>query len=313
MITAFRMGDALRCMLVNAPGGGNLAAPTESVVRCRPLPNSAFWRQSLARNSNRVTVGDWNGMDLSSLASARVRSGVRAWEVGRLHLKDSEQAIDLLEQVVAAAGARGAERVFLRLPRDSQIVDEARRAGFKPYYEEIHFTGYEWTGSAHAVADDGGNDVNGDQVGTFGKYAVEDWAAPDSHGLFRLYCAATPQPVRVGIGMTFDQWRDSQEQPQTRRSETVLKLDGKIVGWRLRDPFGDAVAGQVMAHPSHPDVISHLIGISSNTRHWLVPGYQGSTMDLLARNGLREAGHYTMLIKIVTVPVMNRELSYVEA
>jgi len=75
MITTFRVGDALRCMLVNAPGGANLAAPTESVVRCRPLRNSTIWRQTLARNSNRVTVGDWNGMDLSCLVSARVRSG----------------------------------------------------------------------------------------------------------------------------------------------------------------------------------------------------------------------------------------------
>jgi len=147
MITAFRMGDALRCVLVNAPGGANLAAPAESVVRCRPLRNFAFWRQSLARNLNRVTVGDWNGMELSSLASARVRGGVRAWEVDRLHLKAPEQAVDLLEQVVRAAGTRGAERVFLRVPQDSQIVDEARRAGFFPYYEEIHLAGHG-TGSS---------------------------------------------------------------------------------------------------------------------------------------------------------------------
>ena len=151
MITAFRMGDALRCMLVNAPRGANLAAPTESIVRCRPLRNSAFWQQSLARNPNRVTVGDWNGMDLSSLASARVRGGIRAWEVDRLHLKASEQALDVLEQVVAAAGTCGAERVFLRVPQDSHVVDEARRAGFFAYYEEILLTGQELTGDSTDV------------------------------------------------------------------------------------------------------------------------------------------------------------------
>ena len=79
MIAPFRIGDALRGMLVDAPRGTNRAAPTESVVRCRPLRNSTLWRQSLARTSNRVTVGDWNGMALASLASARVRTGVRAW------------------------------------------------------------------------------------------------------------------------------------------------------------------------------------------------------------------------------------------
>ena len=50
-----------------------------------------------------------------------------------------------------------------------------------------------------------------------------------------------------------------------------------------------------------------------NTLDWLVPSYQENALDLLGRNGLHEAGHYTMLIKTVTVPVRNRELSYVEA
>jgi len=156
VITAFRIRDALRCMLVDAPGGDNLAAPTESVVRCRPLRNSTFWRQSLARGSNRVTVGHWARMDLASLASARMRSGVRAWEVDRLHIKepDSGQALDLLEQVVYSAGSRGAERVFLRVPCDSQIVDVARRAGFFAYYEEIHLTGREWLPEADVSSDD---------------------------------------------------------------------------------------------------------------------------------------------------------------
>ena len=310
MITAFRMSDALRCMLVNAPGGANLAAPTESVVRCRPLRNSAFWRQSLVRNPNRVTVGDWNGMGLSGLASARIRGGTRAWEVDRLHLKTIEQALDLLEEVVEAAGAHGAEKVFIRVPQGSQIVDEARRAGFFPYYDEIHLTGREWAGNYPHAGPDAGNHAQGQQMGG---YSAEERAEPDSYGLFQLYCAATPQQVRVGIGMTFDQWCDSQEQPQPRRSETVLKNEGKIVGWRLREPFGNTAAGQVLAHPGHPGMMAHLIETSHNTLDWLVPSYQENAVDLLGRSGLHEAGQYTMLIKTVTIPVINRELSYVEA
>ncbi|MCH8987537.1 MAG: hypothetical protein IIA92_01855 [Chloroflexi bacterium] len=305
MITAFRMGDALRCMLVNAPGGENLAAPTESVVRCRPLRNSTLWRQSLARNSNRVTVGDWNGIGLSSLASARVRSGVRAWEVDRLHLQESDQALGLLEQVVCDAAARGAEKVFLRVLSDSQIVAVARRAGFFPYYEEIHLTGREWLADAE--------DLASNQTEKLGGYSAMDRAKADSHGLFQLYCAATPQQVREGIGLTFDQWRDSQEAAQPHRNEALLKLDGKVVGWRICEPFGQTAAGRVVAHPDHPDVMPHLVQMSDKTLNWLVPSYQEHAADLLARRGLHEAGRYTMLIKTVTVPVINRELSYVEA
>ena len=302
MITAFRIGDALRCVLINAPGGANLAAPTESVVRCRPLRNSTFWRQSLVRNANRVTVGDWNGIDLSNLASARVRNGVRAWEVDRLHLKETEQALELLEQLVTAAGAHGAEKLFLRLPSDSGMVDSARRVGFFPYYEEIHLVG-------EGLMGDPGDDVNNDSE----KYQTENRAESDSHGLFQLYCAATPQPVRDGIGLTFDQWWDAQEQPQARRVEKVLNENGKIIGWQMREPFGAAAAGQVLAHPNHPDVMPKLIEMSQNTPHWLVPSYQENAVDLLTRQGLQESGRYTMLIKTVTAPVKNRELSYVEA
>jgi hypothetical protein len=301
MITAFRLGDALRCMLVDAPGGTNLAAPTESVVRCRPLRNSTFWRQSLARSSNRVTVGDWNGMSLSSLASARMRSGVRAWEVDRLHLKESAQALDLLEQIVQCAGSRGAERVFLRVPCDSEIVDQARRAGFFPYYEEMHLTGTEWLPETS---------ISGDVADRF---TTADRRAPDQHGLFQLYCAATPQRVREGIGVTIDQWQDSQEPARTRRSETVLKIDGKIVGWRMREPFGKTAAGQMIGHPDHPESTPHLVRMSCQTQNWLMPDYQQHMVGLLDRHGLREAGRYTMLIKTVTVPVRSREFSYVEA
>ena len=309
MITAFRMGDALRCMLVNAPGGANLAAPTESVVRRRPLRNTTFWRQSLARSRTRVTVGDWNGMGLTSLASARMRSGVRAWEVDRLHLQEADQALDLLEQVVRAAGARGAEKVFLRVPSDSQIADVARRVGFFSYYQETHLTGLD---RADGMADVTAN-VNGHQVGTIERFTPEARTPLDNQGLFQLYCAATPQRVREGIGLTIDQWSDSQEQARPHRNEGILKLDGKIVGWRMREPFGQTVAGRVAAHPDCPDVMPHLVQMLHNTLDWLVPSYQENTVDLLTRQGLHEVGRYIMLIKTVTAPVMNCELSYVEA
>ena len=304
MITAFRIRDALRCMLVDAPGGDNLAAPTESVVRCRPLRNSTFWRQSLARGSNRVTVGHWARMDLASLASARMRSGVRAWEVDRLHIKepDSGQALDLLEQIVYSAGSRGAERVFLRVPCGSQIVDVARRVGFFPYYEEIHLTGREWLPEADVSSDD---PTDG--------FTVDEPSPPDQYGLFQLYCAATPQRVREGTGGTVDQWRDSQEPARSGRKETVLKHNGKIVGWRMREPFGKTAAGQIVGHPDHPGTAPYLVRDSCQTQNWLVPSYRPNIVELLDRQGLHETARYTMLIKTVAVPVRSRKFSYVEA
>ena len=302
MIAPFRIGDALRCMLVDAPSGTNRAAPTESVVRCRPLRNSTLWRQSLARSSNRVTVGDWNGMALASLASARVRTGVRAWEVDRLHLKEPAQALELLEQIVTGVGSRGAERVFLRVACDSPIVDVARRVGFFPYYEEIHLTGSEWLPETDSSDRD---DTR--------RFTSEARLEPDQQGLFQLYCAATPQRVREGTGVTIDQWCDSQEPARTHRSETVLKLDEKIVGWGLREPYGKTTTGRMIGHPDHPETTTHLVRLSCQTQNWLVPDYQEHIVGLLDRQGLQESGRYTMLIKTVAVPIRSREFSYVEA
>ena len=283
-------------MLVNAPGDTNMAAPTELIVRCRPLRNSTFWAQSLGQGTSRVTVGDWDGIRLASLASARVRSGIQSWEIDRLHLKDSEQGFELLEQAVYSAGCRGAERVFLRVPCDSELVDTARKVGFFPYFKEVHLAG------AGAPSNT-----------SFTEFSVAHRTPADLQGLFQLYNAATPQEVRRGIGMTIDQWRDSQEPVQTGRNELVLKLDGKIVGWRICESFSKATAGQTQGHPEYPDATRHLVDISCNTQNWLVPNYQQNVAGLLKRQGLQEVGRYTMLIKTVSVPVRSREFSYVEA
>ena len=136
---------------------------------------------------------------------------------------------------------------------------------------------------------------------------------PDQQGLFQLYCAATPQRVREGTGVTIDQWCDSQEPARTHRSETVLKLDEKIVGWGLREPYGKTTAGRMIGHPNHPETTTHLVRLSCQTQNWLVPDYQEHIVELLDRQGLQESGRYTMLIKTVAEPVRSREFSYVEA
>lgn len=296
MITVFRISDALKCMMVDAPGTANLAAPTELIVRRRPLRKSTLWAQSLLRNPKRITVGDWKGIKLCSLASVRVRSGIRSWEVDRLHLNDSSQAFDLLEEVVSSAGHEGAERVFLRVPVRSEIAERAREVGFFPYFDEVHLTRSGPSQNAKA---------NG--------FSVGQRTQPDLQGLFQLYNAVTPPEIRQGIGMTIDQWKDSQEPVQGHRDESILKSNGKVVGWLTCDFFGNTTSGQTLVHHEHPDLTRYLIDISDRTYNWLIPNYQPHVSELLAQQGLHESGRYVMLIKKVTVPVSNREFSYVEA
>ena len=125
------------------------------------------------------------------------------------------------------------------------MVDAARKVGFFPYYTEVHLAGMGELTNAKVT-----------------EFSIEHRTPADLQGLFQLYCAATPQEVRQGIGMTIDQWQDSLEPPQTRRNESILKLDGKIIGWQICDPFGQANAGQIVSHPEHPESTQYLIDIS---------------------------------------------------
>lgn len=296
MVATFRVSDTIRCIAINAPVTANLAAPTEIIVRNRPLRNLTLWAQSLGSHTSRVTVGNWNGIKLGSLASVRVRSGIRSWEVDRLHLNDNSQALETLEEAVHSAGSRGAERVFLRVPYESGLLKIAQKAGFFPYFNEVHLAGRRAQSNTH---------VNG--------FSTEYKTSSDLQGLFQLYCSVTPQKIREGTGMTIDQWKDSQEPAYAHRDESVLKLDGMIVGWWSCDFFSKATFKQTLNHPEHLHSTLYLINISNRTENWLVPDYQPQVENLLRRKGLKECGRYTMLIRTITVPITSREFSYVEA
>ena len=154
MTTSSRIGDILKCMLVNAPGGVNLAVPAETLHRSRPLRRSSLWRESLVNRDDRAVVTKWDGLKLRGLASARMMSGPRAWRIDRLFLPQgnrpnensatepfSSAGLELLEAIGRAAGQRRVERVFLRVPSDSPVAKMAQRTGYFPYYEEIHLQG----------------------------------------------------------------------------------------------------------------------------------------------------------------------------
>ena len=149
MTTSSRISQILKCMLVNAPGGVNLAAPAESVHRSRPLRRSSLWRESLSNRDSWTLVTAWDGLKLRGLASARMLTGPRAWTIDRLYLPGlsneietaASTGLDLLDAVSRAVGQRSAQRVFLRVPSDSPVVKMAQRTGYFPYYEEVHLRG----------------------------------------------------------------------------------------------------------------------------------------------------------------------------
>ena len=317
MMHPFRLGDVLRCLFVNAPKGPNLAWSRESVTDATRLRNSTLWKETLVRRRERVSVARWTGLHLEGLASARVRSGLRAWEIDRLYLADGSsrwptngrrQNLDpetvvqeLIESITEATGPFRAERFFLRVPYENPVGSLARRAGFFPYFEESL-----WEGSANPSA--GGS--------TAQPLNWQELLPQDRFGVFQLYCSATPQTVRTAAGMTFDQWHDAQERYSCRRRDCVTKVDDRIVGWLGLSHCAKVTGIEVVAHTDNPELWEALVDRTvreGGLQRWLVPDYQKEVPGLLLRRQFHEVARYSMMIKTVAVPVLNPGMAPVEA
>ncbi len=166
-------------------GGGDSQA-TLSIVRDQLR---AFARQRSAWVSLRR-------QRLQGLIGARQRGGNAAWEID--YLLDATPGLqlttDLLEYAVAQAGKDGAQKLFLRLPAGSGLLQPALQTGFLAYQEETLY-----------IREAGPAEQTSPPIG------LRAVSASDSYPLFRLYCAAVPEAVRRFEAATFDEWHAAQE------------------------------------------------------------------------------------------------------
>jgi hypothetical protein len=313
----FRLGDVLRGLLLNAPKEPNLACPRQGLTGVSPLSNSTLWKETLAQRCARVTLARWSGLHLEGLASARVRSGHRAWEIDRLFLADGsrrrstngrrehslpvEAAQELIESVVQATGEFGAERFFLRVPYGSPVVSMLRQVGFFPCFEESL-----WEGSGDPP------------VGSRTTLPMEwrELLPKDSFALFQLFCSATPHTVRAALGVTFDQWHDAQENHWRGRRDWVTIANDRIIGWLTLSHGRGVTEIEVMAHPDNPELWEALVERTvgqEGPQRWLVPDYQKEVPGLLLQRRFHEVARYSMMIKTVAVPVWSSGMAPVEA
>ena len=332
----FRIGDALRCALLNAPREPNLARPRSNPAGTGlPRPGSVLWRNAVLQPKNRVALASWDGSRLRGLASARARSGHRAWEIDGLYLPglgfplppegsnglvpDGGKAylsastggpaagdgLELLEQLVSAAGNRYAERVLLRLPADSPALALAQGSGFTPCYAER-----VWEGHGRTVA-------NGDTPGIDFRPKLPQ----DDYPLFQLYCASTPMKIRGALGPTFDQWQDAREpglegRSDSRAGEWVAQAQGKVTAWLGMTGRRDVMEVEVMAHPNCPELLFQAMAVAlarPGRQRWPVPDYQAPAANRLERYGFRPVAEYILLVKMVAVPAWRYGMAAVEA
>ena len=284
MTPSFRVSDAFRCIVLNKPSVPNLANPRMNAWGNPRWQTWDLWRQVVAQRESRITLAHWNGLRLGGLVSAGTGGGY-SWEIDHFYLpapaldvKSPGQpagpsGLELLEQLTSLAGSRGAERVLLRLPSGSPAVLSARQAGFFPYFEEIRLEGHPQEAPAN-----GHHPADGFRVSQ----------PHDEHGLFQLFTASTPAPVRMALAPTFDRWREVQRLWPGRRREWVKEDSGKLVGWLGLFQGRDTLEGRMMAHPDHPQLHKELLELAlcrPGFQRWLAPDFQPQAGELLRQRG----------------------------
>ena len=321
MTQGLRISDAVLSVLLNQPKGSNLVWASRGCIgqkRTRSA-NAGFWKDVVTQRLDRVTRVWREGQNLAALASARSLNGPRAWEVDHLYLagwdgdsqvgqvgqpgKQEDMVHQLLDDLVQASLNKGAERVILRCPIDSAVIGAARHSGFFPYLTE---TLLEGPGQGVVLPPESPAESPAE--------GVRERLPQDTHGLFQLYSAATPQQVRVGMGFTLEHWRDCQG-PQSAR-QWVLTHQDKIYGWAAVWSLAGASEAEILVHPDRPDALPVLMDVvlaQAGPLVWRVPEHQETVRRRLLLRGFQETAEFAVLVKTVAARKYSHAIAAVEA
>jgi hypothetical protein len=248
---------------------------------------------------------------IRGLAVVTSRFGADVWDVERLFLASNPDVarvgIDLLNHVCTSAIEDGVQKVFLRLPDDSETVHVARQVGFAVYCSELVLR--RRTADQSAAEPVGG---------------LRARRRSDHLGLFRLYTAVAPSFVRQAEGMTLQEWRSTDgwwappvDWRLPNRTDKVLPGDDGIRVWVSTDNHAhvlravsaceDAglawavIASELARRGAHRPVSIVL----RDYQACLVPGAEALGFDLWTR--------HTLMVKMLAVRVPETRLVPVRA
>jgi hypothetical protein len=278
--------------------------PNEAKTRDRlgsddsaPHPLESAIEQWFSFATGRHTWISVRGATLRGLVSVRARGNSTAWELVTLinaAEDDDSVCLSLLDRAVEGAGREGAEKLFLRVLSDSQVLDVARRSGFTCVTIERLYT------HEGPVAVDAGP-----------LPPLRRRSRADAYPLFRLYNSAVPESVRRVEAVTFAEWLAAQERHWLGRRgrQLVMEEDGPIKAWvRVAVLPGKDDIGRfdVLAHPQAEGYIDGLVQAalsrlsSQGTLLTLVPEYQTSVAQRLMRLGFQAGPEYVLLARRTT-------------
>jgi hypothetical protein len=301
VIRPMGISDLPRLFLQSGKLTGNQAAPKEAMVSSR-ASGMRFKRLVKQYFSPGDSFHGWVCMEddkLCGLVSVRERSGRPVWEIDRLLFTelDDNAGQAMFETVGDTAAKQGVPKVFLRIPRDSSILDIAAKAGFSSYLEERLFR------------------TKGNSIGSKvadSSYRFEPCSEAEAQNLFHLYCQVVPAVVRSVAGMTLSEWQSCQESASGNRQQLTCWYEDGLVGWIRITIYGRVGIVELMAKPNHLEVVldfSLSCLCHKSYVNYIVPAYQNDLAVLLQERKFEVAGDYISLIQETASRVRQPQLA----
>ena len=291
MIRSLRPSDLVALVLFNSKALTNQAQSKDRLSKGDEAfhPLRFFLEQWFHLEKRRRTVIHFYNGRIRSLVSARRRSGPRVWEIDCLLLEEGggDICFHLLEKLSAVGGSIGIEKVFLRLPANSPLIEATKQAGFSHYLAEFLYHS-EGRGTE----------------GTPAPNIIRSKLPEDQYALFQLYSAAVPIAVRSIEGMTFQEWQETKDQSSGK--EFVYEKDGRVSGWLRIIVHKGTGYFEIMAHPLEEDKLGLLMNCSlapladKSPLLCMALEFQGQLRQLLVKEGFEEIAEYSTFVKQLT-------------
>jgi hypothetical protein len=296
MIRPMRAMDAVNIGLLHQPGGRELTA------RTWPKAPPENYRPTLLRLLSGLVksytgdrkIGVLVEQDRpAGLVTARSRASGLVWDVEHLIAPNASGAVELLTWACDRALAAGGRRVFLQTPLDDIGEQAAQRAGFERYSEGETY-----------VLDPGFSQDEPDSL------QARPRLTGDEQGLFQLYNAAVPAPVRAAEAMTYDEWKALYPGRKAwapsvlgNRQDFVWELGSRVIGW-MRLMFGQRSQYlEFLVHPLYETyadkMVLHVLTQMSPKVPVLVDvrEYHAGSRAALERAGFHAGASYTIWVR----------------
>lgn len=307
MIRSLYRTDLLSLLSFARHAPDNQSVARSSLARRSLFSPEVILENWLPINGKRYTwVCEENGR-IEGAASAKGSVAPTAWQIDYLQVDDEERCVALLETAGADAAERGVRKMFLHLDSTSPLSDGVRRAGFTAYNKDYL---YRYCGQRVRHAESAPNGCR-----------LRSRNPADDFGLFQLYKAAAPAPVRTAEGLTLEEWLESRDQGSwlEQHREFILEQQGRPVAWLQVTIAKGGACFEIVSHNLESDGLKWLV---NHTLKYLdgkspilctVPAFQGQLNGILEDSGFERVAEYTASVREIALKVKQPQFAPMRA